>query len=101
MVAAHADEIGLMVKQIDENGFLRFIRIGGWYDPTLLSQRVVIHATPGPVFGVVGSTPPHIMKGDERKKPIEAKDRFIDIRCQRQKEAEDLGIAPGTSVSIE
>ncbi len=101
MIAAHADEIGLMVKQVDEKGFLRFIHIGGWYDPTLLNQRVIVHTRSGPIFGVVGSKPPHVMKEDERKKLIEAKDMFIDIGCQSQKEAEDLGIAPGTPISID
>jgi endoglucanase len=101
MIAAHADEIGLMVKQVDEKGFLRFIRIGGWYDPTLLNQRVIVHAGSGPVFGVVGSKPPHVMKEDERKKPIEAKDMFIDVGCQSQKEAEEIGILPGTPISID
>ncbi|MGA9097500.1 MAG: M42 family metallopeptidase [Methanotrichaceae archaeon] len=101
MIAAHADEIGLMVKQVDEKGFLRFIHIGGWYDPTLLNQRVIVHAKSGPVFGVVGSKPPHVMKEDERKKLIEARDMFIDIGCQSQEEAEDLGIAPGTPISID
>lgn len=101
MIAAHADEIGLMVKQVDEKGFLRFIHIGGWYDPTLLNQRVIVHAKSGPIVGVIGSKPPHVMKEDERKKPIEAKDMFIDIGCQSQEEAEDLGIAPGTPISID
>lgn len=101
MIAAHADEIGLMVKQVDEKGFLRFIHIGGWYDPTLLNQRVIVHARSGPVVGVVGSKPPHVMKDEERKKLIEARDMFIDVGCQSQKEAEDLGIMPGTPVSID
>ncbi|MDD4498299.1 MAG: M42 family peptidase, partial [Methanosarcinaceae archaeon] len=42
MLAAHMDEIGLMVKYIDENGFLRFVKIGGWFDQTLLNQRVIV-----------------------------------------------------------
>jgi putative aminopeptidase FrvX len=101
MIAAHADEIGLMVKQVDEKGFIRFARIGGWFDQTLLNQRVIIHAGSGPVVGVIGSKPPHVMKEDERKKIVEAKDMFIDIGCQSQKEAEDLGILPGTPISID
>ncbi len=101
MIAAHADEIGLMVKLVDEKGFLHFIHIGGWYDPTLLNQRVIVHAKSGPVCGVVGSKPPHVMKDEERKKLIEARDMFIDVGCQSQKEAEDLGIMPGTPVSID
>ena len=39
MIEAHADEIGLMVKHVDEKGFLRFIRIGGWFDQTLLTKE--------------------------------------------------------------
>ncbi len=101
MIAAHADEIGLMVKQVDEKGFIRFIHIGGWFDQTLLNQRVIVHAGSGPISGVIGSKPPHVMKEDERKKIIEGRDMFIDIGCQSQKEVEDLGIGPGTVVSID
>ncbi|MDD2755623.1 MAG: M42 family metallopeptidase [Methanothrix sp.] len=101
MIEAHADEIGLMVKHVDEKGFLRFIRIGGWFDQTLLNQRVVIHTRSGPIIGVIGCKPPHVMKDDERKKIIEAKDMFIDIGCTSQKEVEDLGILPGTPISID
>ncbi|HOV81089.1 MAG TPA: M42 family metallopeptidase [Methanothrix sp.] len=101
MIEAHADEIGLMVKQVDEKGFLRFIRIGGWFDQTLLNQRVIIHTRSGPVTGVIGCKPPHVMKEEERKKVIEGKDMFIDIGCTSQKEAEDLGILVGTPVSID
>jgi endoglucanase len=38
MIEAHMDEIGLMVKYVDEKGFIRFIRIGGWFDQTLLTR---------------------------------------------------------------
>jgi putative aminopeptidase FrvX len=101
MIEAHADEIGLMVKQVDEKGFLRFIRIGGWFDQTLLNQRVIIHTRSGPVTGVIGCKPPHVMRDDERKKVVEGKDMFIDIGCTSDKEAEALGILPGTPVSID
>lgn len=101
MIEAHADEIGLMVKQVDEKGFLRFIRIGGWFDQTLLNQRVIIHTRSGPVTGVIGCKPPHVMKDEERKKIVEGKDMFIDIGCTSQKEAEALGILAGTPVSID
>jgi len=101
MIDAHADEIGLMVKHVDEKGFLRFIRIGGWFDQTLLNQRVVIHTRSGPIIGVIGCKPPHVMKDEYRKKVIEAKDMFIDIGCTSQKEVEALGILPGTPISMD
>ena len=71
MLAAHMDEIGLMVKFVDEKGFLRFVALGGWYGPTLASQRVILHSTKGPVYGVIGTKPPHMMDDDERKKGVQ------------------------------
>lgn len=101
MIEAHADEIGLMVKQVDEKGFIRFIRIGGWFDQTLLNQRVIIHTRSGSVAGVIGSKPPHVMKEEERKKIVEARDMFIDIGATSQRQVEDLGILIGTPISID
>src|SRR5512136_1004838 len=61
MIAAHMDEIGLMVKYIDEKGFIRFVALGGWYAPTLYNQRVILHGANGPCYGVIGGKPPHMM----------------------------------------
>ncbi|HPJ30458.1 MAG TPA: M42 family metallopeptidase [Methanothrix sp.] len=101
MIAAHIDEIGLMTKYVDEKGFIRFVTIGGWFDQTLLNQRVVIHADSGPICGVIGSKPPHVMKPDDRKKPIEITDMFVDAGCMDQDEAKALGIKPGTPMTID
>ncbi len=68
MLAAHMDEIGLMVQFIDEKGFIRVVPIGGWFGPVLYCQRVVLHGTKGSVPGVIGAKPPHVMKEDERKR---------------------------------
>ncbi|MDO5846639.1 MAG: M42 family peptidase, partial [Methanocorpusculum sp.] len=54
MLAAHMDEIGLMVQYIDEHGFIRFVAVGGWYNPVLVSQRVILHGEKGDVRGVLG-----------------------------------------------
>ncbi|MEI8003098.1 MAG: M42 family peptidase, partial [Methanothrix sp.] len=78
MIEAHADEIGLMAKYVDEKGFLRFIRIGGWFDQTLLNQRVIIHTRSGPIIGVIGCKPPHRMTDEDKKKVVKANDMFID-----------------------
>jgi putative aminopeptidase FrvX len=101
MIEAHMDEIGLMTKYIDEKGFIRFIKIGGWFDPTLLNQRVIVHAKNGPVVGVLGSKPIHVMKEEDRKKPVDSKDMFVDVGISSQKEAEELGIMPGTPITID
>ena len=52
ILAAHVDEIGAMVKHIDDKGFIRFIQVGGLSVLSIISQRVVIHGRK-PVRGVV------------------------------------------------
>jgi putative aminopeptidase FrvX len=101
MLAAHMDEIGLMVKYIDEKGFIRFVALGGWYGPTLYSQRVVLHAAEGPVYGVIGGKPPHMMDDDERKKGVKIDDMFIDVGAVNKEEVANLGIDVGTPITID
>ena len=101
MLAAHTDEIGLMVKYIDDGGFLRFVTFGGWYAPTLYNQRVVVHGKKKPLFGVVGGKPPHAMSDEERKKEVKVEDMFIDIGASSRKEAEKLGVEVGSEVSVD
>lgn len=78
MVAAHMDEIGFIVKHIDEKGFLHFHPLGGFDPKTLTAQRVIVHGKED-VVGVMGSKPIHIMTSEERKKNPEIKDYFIDL----------------------
>jgi endoglucanase len=79
MLAGHVDEIGLMVSHIDEKGFLFFQPIGGWDVNVLLGQRVVVHGAGGPVQGVIGRKPIHLLTEEERKAPLKIEDLFIDI----------------------
>lgn len=101
MLAAHMDEIGLMVKYVDEKGFIRFVALGGWYDPVLFTQRVVLHSTKGPVYGVVGGKPVHMMNDEERKKGVKIDDMFIDVGATNKQEVEVLGIDVGTPITID
>jgi len=101
MIASHMDEIGLMVKHIDDKGFLKFVKIGGWFDQTLLNQRVIVHTQNGKIYGVIGSKPPHRMKEEEKKKPIKAEDMFIDVGCSSKEDAEKLKISIGSPVTLD
>ncbi|MCZ7356040.1 MAG: M42 family metallopeptidase [Candidatus Methanoperedens sp.] len=98
MLAAHMDEIGLMVKYIDEKGFAFFAKTGGWFDQTLLNKRMVLHTENGPVYGVIGGKPPHAMKEEEKKKPVKVEDMFIDVGARDRDDAEKLGVKIGTPV---
>lgn len=90
MIATHMDEVGLMVKYIDKKGFIKFSKIGGINDQTLLNQKIYVHTKKGKIQGVIGSKPPHLMKEEERKKVVKHDEMFIDIGASSKKEAEKL-----------
>jgi endoglucanase len=99
MLAAHMDEIGLMVKYVDDKGFARFTKTGGWFDQTLLNQRMIMHTENGQIYGVLGSKPPHVIKEEEKKKIIKADDMFIDFGATSKEDADKLGVKAGTPVT--
>lgn len=101
MLAAHMDEVGLMIKNIKKKGFLQFAKVGGIDDRVLLAQEVVVHTDKGPLTGVIGSKPVHIQKEEERKKFIEADRLFIDVGARDKKEAEKRGVQVGDVVSFD
>ncbi|HLR53983.1 MAG TPA: M42 family metallopeptidase [Pseudogracilibacillus sp.] len=98
MVAGHLDEVGFMVTRIDDNGFISFQTIGGWWSQVMLAQRVTITTKDGDVTGVIGSKPPHILSPEARKKPVDIKEMFIDIGASSREEAEEFGVEPGDSI---
>lgn len=83
MIAAHMDEIGFIVNHIDENGFLRFIPLGGFDPKTLTAQRVVVHGKKD-VVGVMGSKPIHMMTAEERNKVVQLNEYFIDLGMKKK-----------------
>jgi endoglucanase len=100
MVASHMDEIGLMVRHIDDNGYIKFARVGGVNEQMLHSQRVTVSTKKGPIPGVIGSKPVHMLTEEERKKPVKADDMYIDIGYPSRKEVEKAGAAVGDWVSL-
>ncbi|MFA7283392.1 MAG: M42 family metallopeptidase [Candidatus Omnitrophota bacterium] len=100
MLAAHMDEIGLMVKYITKEGFLHFIKLGGIDDRILPAQRVIVKSKKGDCLGIIGTKPPHLLREDERKKPLKYEDMFIDIGCKDKGEAEKR-VAVGDVVIFE
>lgn len=100
LIGGHMDEIGFMVTEIDDSGFLKFTPIGGWWNQVMLSQRMHITTGEGKVItGVIGSKPPHVLSSEERKKPVEIKDMFIDIGVASKDEVLEAGIELGDMVT--
>jgi endoglucanase len=88
MLAAHADEISMVVNYINKQGYLYVRKMGG-IDPAITkAQRVIIHSQAGPVKGVVGNVAPHLTKNDSDRKLPKMEDLFIDIGVDSRKQAE-------------
>ncbi|MGE7915406.1 M42 family metallopeptidase [Lysinibacillus xylanilyticus] len=100
MVAGHLDEVGFMVTQIDDKGFIKFQTVGGWWSQVMLAQRVTITTRKGEeIIGVIGSKPPHILPADVRNKVVDIKDMFIDVGAASKDEVLDWGVRPGDMVT--
>lgn len=92
MLAAHIDEIGLMVKKIDDRGFIRFATVGGFDYRTLVAQEVVVHGKET-LKGVIGAKPPHLQAPGDQKKAYPEEEFYIDIglSCEKVKELVRIG----------
>ncbi len=90
LVMGHIDEIGLIVTHIDDEGFLWFGEVGGWDAQVLVGQRVVLDTRGGPVKGVVGKKPIHLLRGEEAKKVAEVKSMHIDIGARDGEQARSM-----------
>ncbi|ENG2552095.1 TPA: aminopeptidase [Citrobacter farmeri] len=101
-IVGHMDEVGFMVTHIDDNGFLRFTTIGGWWSQSMLNHRVVIRTRKGvKIPGVIGSVAPHALTDKQKQQPLIFDEMFIDIGADSREKVEKRGIAIGDFVSPE
>jgi len=98
MLAAHMDEVGLMVRGILPGGELRAVMLGSWWPPALLAQPVVIRSCGGDHLGVIGAKPPHYLREDERNRQLKLDDLYIDVGARSAAEVQAMGIKPGDPV---
>lgn len=101
MIAGHMDEIGFLVQNITPDGFLQFVTVGGWWEHSLLSQRVEIRTRSGEkILGVVCSKPPHFLPEAQRRQVMTIDQLYIDVSATSRKEAEDeFGISIGDPIA--
>jgi putative aminopeptidase FrvX len=90
LVVGHIDEIGLIVTHIDDDGYLWFREVGGWDAQILVGQRVVIDTSAGPIAGVVGKKPIHLLRNEDRKKVADIREMHIDIGARDGEQAHGL-----------
>jgi putative aminopeptidase FrvX len=81
MLSAHMDEIGFMVKFIDDKGFLRVQQLGGFDARNLFARQVVVCGKDGDLPGILqpAGRPIHISSAEDRAKNPEIKQFFVDI----------------------
>ena len=89
-IVGHVDEIGLIVTHIEDSGFLRFTGVGGWDTQILIGQRLVLATKDGPIPGVLGKKPIHLLTPDDRKKVPELKELHIDVGAKDGDEARQM-----------
>lgn len=99
LLAAHLDEVGLMVRGILPNGYLKVVPLGGWWPPTLVAQRVIIRTQNNQDhYGVMGAKPPHYMSEEEKSRILRLTDLYIDLGAHNAEEVAALGIKVGDPV---
>jgi putative aminopeptidase FrvX len=96
LVAAHMDEIGFLVRHIDDRGFIRLQPLGGFDARVLVAQRVHVHGSGGQrLLGTLmpGSKPTHLLSDEERNKPTRLEELFVDVGLpgEHVKELVELG----------
>ncbi len=100
MIAAHMDELGMLVKYVTADGFVKFQTLGGWLDQGLINQRFTILTRKGPVYGITGLKTPHVMSQQERSRVFERDRIFLDVGAANRQDAEErLGIRPGDPIA--
>jgi len=89
LVMGHIDEIGLIVTHIDDDGYLWFRAVGGWDAQILVGQRVVLETADGPMIGVVGKKPIHLLREEDRKKVADIREMHIDVGARDGEQARE------------
>lgn len=88
---AHMDEVGLLVTSIEDDGRLKFRKVGGIDDRILPGSRVVLYGEGVRLEGVIGIAPPHFQ---QQQQQTSWQDLYIDVGATSKQEAESMGVAP-------
>jgi putative aminopeptidase FrvX len=99
LLMAHLDEVGFLVRHIDKDGFIYIHNVGGYFDQSVLTQRLSILTTQGEVLGYTGMKSGHILRPDERNRMVPLQDMFVDVGARSRAEVESMGVRPGLPVT--
>ncbi len=83
LLDAHIDQIGLVVRGIDEKGFVLVDRVGGPDERILIGSEVIVHGKE-PLFGVICSTPPHLLSAEDKKAGVNIRKMAVDVGLKKE-----------------
>tara|TARA_Y100000590_G_scaffold31410_1_gene34749 strand:- start:2549 stop:3622 length:1074 start_codon:yes stop_codon:yes gene_type:complete len=97
---AHMDEIGYLVKYVDDNGFIKVQNLGGWLSQSMINQRWTIRTETKDIIGISGIKTIHVMTPEERRTFYKSNNElFIDIGAKSKSDAIDIGIRAGNPIA--
>ncbi len=100
MLCAHMDELGFIVQHVEDEGFVRIAPVGYHDDRMVIDQDLRIHGRKGPVDGVTGAKPAHVLPPEEAKKAIPLEEMFVDVGTSSRAATEELGVRVGDLVTF-
>jgi putative aminopeptidase FrvX len=89
-IVGHIDEIALLVTHVNDKGYLHMISAGGWDPQILVGQRVEVLTATGPVPGVVGRKPAHVLEAKDRESAVKLKELHVDVGARDGDEARGM-----------
>src|SRR5690554_3208808 len=102
MVAGHMDEVGFIVKDINEAGSIKISAAGGWWSQVLMASPVSLYNSDKKRFkGCIGSIPPHLLSEEKRKSVVEIDDLLVDIGATSKQELLDQNINVGDMIVLD
>ena len=90
MLSAHTDEVGFMITEIEDEGYIRFKNLGGIEKSVLVGRHVTLGNEERKIPGVIAARGIHVQSAEERKKLPEQKELYIDIGTKSREETEKL-----------
>jgi endoglucanase len=104
MIMAHMDQIGVSVRRITEDGYIKISKVGGMFETGVINQRFSIHSSEsGEISAIAAAKPPHLMKGEDQsiREVPKMKQLFLDVGAEEEEDVKDMGIRVGDYVSYE
>ena len=98
MLFAHMDELGFIIKKIEDDGFVRVERLGGIPEKSMFGQAVTVQTASGPITGVIGTKSHHVTKPEEKFKVPQVHEAYLDFGFGSKREALDAGVKVGMPV---